>query len=536
MDKDKQQPSTLPLGRAFRLKELPGWIGKFLDVPVGRIGVCVQASGRGRTFSSGRHWLLTAVQRLRGQGIGMAAGYVIQGEFISLLKGPCLLSGDGELLDLDLTCTLGMVDAVKFFTDVVLPAGEIRATGLILDQEAAHNALNAVTTKYAAADLVHGIPPRLIGELHNSLSTLLGTQGVEIRNIQLVVFSRPEDRLKIAEKTQVLKERLSNVELQSKMAAIETQAQLNDFIQQLDPELQNVANFQMNSQDSGKSYTANKPGLEDTIRGWFGSKSNAEGGKGGRVANLLRTKKANEGPIVKPQRPRRHWWLPRTVWVSFVWIIAILLTVLINTLAKAASLNNRVELLLAIWGFAIFVTLESLKWLYEKREEIDETVWMLPGYQQLDSLVGNDRQRADELVREQSCKELLHIRDVLQEIRSREYKRGKTEMALKLRNEFEKHAEECAEKIGSADFGRPPYVTDLRISQHAWHHMLDYDEGLLIYANGLSDKVHLLQQKSHSDELDLPSLMSLDADIAAFSNQFFERCRPLEIPSQESSQ
>lgn len=194
MDKDKQQPSTLPLGRAFRLKELPGWIGKFLDVPVGRIGVCVQASGRGRTFSSGRHWLLTAVQRLRGQGIGMAAGYVIQGEFISLLKGPCLLSGDGELLDLDLTCTLGMVDAVKFFTDVVLPAGEIRATGLILDQEAAHNALNAVTTKYAAADLVHGIPPRLIGELHNSLSTLLGTQGVEIRNIQLVVFSRPEDR------------------------------------------------------------------------------------------------------------------------------------------------------------------------------------------------------------------------------------------------------------------------------------------------------------------------------------------------------
>jgi hypothetical protein len=97
------------------------------------------------------------------------------------------------------------------------------------------------------------------------------------------------------------------------------------------------------------------------------------------------------------------------------------------------------------------------------------------------------------------------------------------------------HLEECADKIGHLDFGRPPYATDLKISRHAWNHMLDYDEGLLIYASGLSNKVHLLQEKSHADELDLPSLVSLDAGISAFSNQFFERGRPLNIPSQETN-
>ena len=157
---------------------------------------------------------------------------------------------------------------------------------------------------------------------------------------------------------------------------------------------------------------------------------------------------------------------------------------------------------------------------------------MLPDYQRLDNLVGNDRAWADELVRQQCRDEFLHIRDVVRDIRSREFKREKTELALKLRNEVERNAEECAAKINTPDFGRPPYVTDLHIRQKAWSRMLDHDEELLLYAHALSEKAHLLQQKSHADEMTLEMIADLDAGMLRFCNQFFQRSRPLQMPEE----
>jgi hypothetical protein len=240
----------------------------------------------------------------------------------------------------------------------------------------------------------------------------------------------------------------------------------------------------------------------------------------------------------KARRLPRFWWFWRVLWMAIVFFIGLALTSLVNRLAGAASQQGKMGLYLLIWGFVIGVVLDSIKVLYEKLEGAYDAARLFPASSvssSLDALVGNNRDRADELVREQCQKELGHVRDVLQDIRTREFKRNKTDMALKLRNELERNVEDGIKKISNRDYGRPPYVTDLHIDRYAWDAMLDYDEDLLGYANALSDKAHLLQQKSQANELDPALLASFDSDISAFCNRFFERARPIKILSQETN-
>jgi hypothetical protein len=531
MAKDKKQPTALPLGRAFRLKELKGSIEKWINVPPGRMGVVVEADGAERTLAPGYHRLLTVYQRLRGQGVGLAAGYVPVGEFSLPLSIPYLLSGDGELVDLSLACALEISDPLKFFKEVVLPQGTLQSMGMEVSDEAAQKTIGAVTTKYAAADLAHGLPPRLNGELLNALGLLATGWGLSVKNIPLVAFSRSEDRLVIAEKTQVLQERLQDIALQAKMVEIENQAQLDEFIQQVGPEFGKVVHPQVNQEKPASEAAAGKkPG--EYLRTLFSGGGRGNGRRGGLIGKLFRQK----GPAhPKIGRLPRFWWLRRVLWMAVVVLVGLFLTSLVNRLASAASTDGKMGLLLLIWGFVVGVALDSIKVLYEKWETVEETEHLSSGSSRLDDLIGNDRRRADELVREQCQKELQHVREVLQDIRTREFKRDKTDLALKLRNELERNADDSIKKIGNPDYGRPPYVTDLHIDRYAWNAMLNYDEDLLRYANALSDKAHLLQQKSLADELDIGLLTTLDSDISAFCNRFFERGRPIKIVPQEAN-
>lgn len=142
--------------------------------------------------------------------------------------------------------------------------------------------------------------------------------------------------------------------------------------------------------------------------------------------------------------------------------------------------------------------------------------------------------RADKLVRDECRTELFHIRDVVSDVRGVEYKRGKTDLALRLRNVVEKNSEDCADKVGRLDYGPAPYLTDLHISNHAWERMLDYDEDLLLFVKALSDEAHLVQEKSHADQLTEELVSDLDAGILKFCNRFYERGRPLEMPAEDT--
>jgi hypothetical protein len=544
MAKEEKQTSMVPLGRAFRLKELKGYFQKFITIPPGRTGVVVEADGQGRTLAPGYHRLLTVIQRLRGRGVGLAAGYVPKEPFNLRMAIPYLLSGDGKLVDLNLACVLEVNDPVKFFTQVVLPQGTFQADGMEVNDEMARKMLGSATTKYAAADLVHGLPPRLNGELLNALGMFAAGWGLSVRNIPLVVITNSDDRLAIAEKTQALQERLQDVALQAKMAEIENQAQLDEFIQQVDPQAGAVVHPQVAQAAPAEAAplaaaaapakdapaAARKPG--EYLRTLFGGSGAGNSRRGGLLAGLFHQKPK----AAAETRELPHlWWLMRTLWMAIVLIMAGIITYLVFHLAASASVQRKLEFLLPTWGFAITYILTNIKVLAEKSENAFEITRPSSASSRLDDLVGDDRRRADELVREQCQKELGHVREVLQDIRTREFKRDKTEMALKLRNELEQNAEEGIKKIGSPDYGCPAYVTDLYLNRNAWNDMLNYDEDLLGYAHALSDKAHLLQQKSQADELDMAQLAGFDTDISDFRNRFFERGRPIKIHSQETN-
>lgn len=537
MAKEDKQSTAVPLGRAFRLKELKGYFQKWITIPPGRTGVVVEANGKGRTLAPGTHRLLTVIQRLRGGGVGLSAGYVPVGEFSLRLAFPYLLSGDGELVDLSLACVLEVSDPLKFFTEVVLPQGTFQSTGMEVNNEMARGALGAVTTKYAAADLVHGLPPRLSGELLSALGMFMAGWGCSVKNIPLAVFSRANDRLVIAEKTQALQERLQDVALQAKMAEIESQTQLDEFIQQVDPQAGKAVHPQVTqaapspaTPASETPAAAKKPG--GYLRTLFSGAGQGNIRRGGLLSGLFHQKP--KAGARTPELPHL-WWLMRTLWMSLVLIVGGILTYLVFRMAAFASMDKKMGLLVIIWGFVINFVLHSIKVLSEKSENAFEITRESSASSRLEDLVGNDRRRADELVREQCQKELGHVREVLQDIRSREFKRDKTEMALKLRNELERNVGEGIKKIDNPDYGCPAYVTDLHLNRNAWNSMLNYDEDLLGYAHALSDKVHLLQQKSQADGLDLAQLVGFDSDISDFCNRFFERGRPLTILSQDAN-
>lgn len=530
-------PANLPLGRVLRLKDLEGWADKFLVVPPERLGVVIYPNGEVRSFPPGRHKILSALDRLQGKSVGLQAGYITLGDYTASLKLAYMLSGDGELLDGVLVCALEVGDPGRFFQRVILPLDELRNRAIELDATPVQEALGALTPQYAAGDLARGrLDSSLFSRAEASLGAFLDGLGLRLRVISLLAISRSENRAVIAEKAQKLRERLQSVEIEQKMADIENQLQLEDFIHQVAPGVEDIAHFGTPSAGADSS-KAPKGGLGRALGQWLGAASSQAQKARPVLENLFNRKQAEAAfPIPKTPRQPKRWWLGRVIWMLAVIGLGIILSLVFSWIAYLAGWESTTEVMIIIWGFVITVILESVKYLYEKRELLAEEAWMKHGYQHLDNLVGNDRQWADALVREQCANELSHINDVISAVRSREYQRGKIELALEIKNKLERNLEDCLEKVRRGDFGRPPYVTDVHISQRGWENMLDNDEDLLLYANVLSDRADLFQQKSHKGELNSETISEFDAEISKFRNRFFERGRYLQAPAVETTQ
>ena len=234
--------TTTPLARVYRLDEMPGAIGKWLAVPPARIGIVVDDRGRSRSLLPGRRLALSAFQRIRGGGIGLRAGYVPDGLAPFWLPSGALLSGDGELMDASLWGQLRVVDPVRFLVQDVTPVGVVEGPVMDLSRlplgQPIGLALAGLVAEYAAADLVAGLPTdHLLSETRRCLEPVLAASGLSLALLEALSFRRASDRVEIAQKLLALDERLGDIELQRKMAAIEQQVELEDFIRQLDPEL-----------------------------------------------------------------------------------------------------------------------------------------------------------------------------------------------------------------------------------------------------------------------------------------------------------
>ena len=541
MDQNTNQkgPDQAPLGRFYRLEELPGWWSKQLPIPAGRLGVVIYPGGSLRTFPSGEPVILSAIERLQGKGMGLQAGYVPAVD-LKAGGGAAILSGDGELLDVRVVCSVQVADPGRFFTQTVIPRGVLYDGSLELEPQPVRDALAGSLGQYAAADLLGGqLDARLLAQLQPRFGPLLTGQGLRLTGIQLLALSRASDRALIAEKAQALKERLQETELKEKMAAIETQAQLDEFIQQFAPGLGQVARPALApvagaqpasaaTAGGAKPFTIGK--VTSTIRSWLGMGTLA-GEKS--HATLEQMYKSRPAPAPRVHDSPNTWWMRSVVWLILILCVGLLATWVVAYLTPRTGLSSR-EIYATIWSITVLALLNRIKIFYQDGEKASEQAALMARYPRLEDLVGNDRLWADELVREQCAAQMKQIRDLASEIRSVEYKRGNTALALKLRNELESNAADCVAKVQNPAYGRTPYVSDLNVTRHAWMRMLDLDEDLLLEAQGLSGRAGFLQQKSHVAELTESLVNELNAEVSSFSTHFFERGHPITDPADDN--
>lgn len=531
MDKSSpSQDSSPAAARVVPIQDLSGWLARTFNVPPAFKGVVVRPDGRAETLNPGKHTLLTAADRLAGQGVGLKVGLVPAEPFTARVSTPYLLSGDDVLMDVEVTFHACVDDAPRYFTSQVISQGEMKQSQVDLSGEAIQASIAQLVRRYAAADLIHGLPTyALVDGFQQCLGTALKDQGLRVDAIQMMTFTRSDDRVRVAEKVMKLEQGLKEIELQKKMAEVETQTQLDDFIHQLEPEINDAIGLRPVVQEK-MTAKAEKPVGADplqAIQGWVNNQTKKTGeGSHWRLSNLFQ-KKDPEPVMHKTYRPPRNWWVRRATWIAILWIFGIGVTYWMMTgLKKEMRGDILYGFLTGFWLFLLPVIFGEIKKLIEKREAITQAIWNLPSATYLEQLVGHDRIRADRLVREQCALELERSRGMLEDIVSRLYNSGNTDEALSARDLRHKF-ESALKKLAETDFGTPAYLGEIKVSSMAWDRMLDYDDGLLGYAGAISQQVYNAQQALGKVN-GLPGRQSMEQRLDDFLYRFGGRSQVLK--------
>jgi hypothetical protein len=413
-------PSNLPLARAFTLKQLSGWLGKALDVPHGRQGISMNAAGRMRLFPPGRQRVLSVFERLAGHGAGLRAGFVPTQGFQASLKAPNLLSGDNELLDASLLCQVEVTDPPRFFTELVIPQGQVDSGLIDLSEVLSIETIGALAARYAARDLVSGLSTqRLATELFNVLQPALSGLGLRLVNLQWIVFWRAEKRVEIAEKAQALDDRLKELVLDKEMAALERQAKREDFIRQFQEEVE-ARPVAVETPTTGSA--APTPPPVENMRGWLTIDTAKEGGKRHwRFEDLFNRRKKPPEEGLASRRQLKRWVKIQIIFLLGLSSLGCLSTVGFFWIAKAASWNVKWEFFMVIWGPVLGVLMGQAVVFFKKREDLDDLFWQSKGITEVDDLSRNNRQRADQLVREQCAEDMRHVQEILSDVQQRVY-------------------------------------------------------------------------------------------------------------------
>jgi hypothetical protein len=533
-----ENTGKVPLAKVFRLKELPGRVQKYLLVPAGRLGVAVYGDGRSQTFPPDRHRVLSILDRIRGRGVNLRAGFIPAPVGTVRLTFSNLLSGDSELVDASLICGVEVKDAPLFFLEQVVPRQEIQGEMVDVTTAAATQEFAALVRHYLAEDLVHGLPTKhLLREISNFIKAVLEPQGLQLAAIELMLFWRADDRVAAAEQALALREKLQEVELQEKMLAVESQAQLDEFIDQIEGETGQKIDLRP------VIATEETAAEKKSLRTWFWEALlpliTVEAETGGERRYLhfgdilarLRSDPAEPDDTPRGRKRPQRWWLGRVIWMASVVAFAFGLTKFILWVTGNTSWLDLVEIILAIWAFAVVAVLESVKSLYEKREQIAEVNWTKPGATFIDDLTAN-RKQADKLVREQCSNDIGNMYQILDGLQTKLYNAGEMDPAVSVRK-FKQKVETCQQELKNTNFGQPPYVTDLKISRRVWDNLLDYDEQLLVRASALSEDASRIQQKLAAGEFKPEMLTQLEARLDRFHTKFANRNQALRSTAKD---
>jgi hypothetical protein len=491
-----QKQTHLPAGKVFPLTELPGWLSKTLVVPPGRLGVVVGADGSARTFPVGRHKILSFGERLAGAGGKVLVGYIPVEPFHAQFETQHLLTGDEELIDAGLSARLSIGDPGRYLIEQVAPAGELNQVVVSLENSELKTGIADLARRYTAADLIHGLPTCFIAdELQTRLSTALFNQGLKVDTLEVISFWRSDEQVRVAEKVQTLEERLQDLELQKRMAAADTQAQYDDFMHQLQPELGEELGVRpvAPTADGTVNAAARRP-VGETLKQWVKpGKAPQPSEQRSLLGRLLSRKEIPQGDVKNTvRRPPRGWWIPRALWIAFLVLAPALVTWVLATSDRGFSRDITWGFVTGLWMMVVPILLNAIRLLIEKKEELVLSTWALPGAVRLEVLAKNDRARTDRLVRTQCGNELRRCGEMLADMVTRVYQAGDTDAALRLRTLKQKF-QDGEQKVRQPDYGVPVYLETVTITDPAWDVMLDYEENLLLKGAGLSEAVHQAQ-------------------------------------------
>lgn len=516
-------------GKLFHVSQLSGKLNRYLEIPPGHIGVIIASNQNARILSPGKHLVLNWSERLAGKGAGMIAGYVPGEKCVLQLQASYFLSGDGVLLDAWVSALAAITDPVRFFKEWVVPQNGMDTNVLNLSSADTQAVFGTIARRYVAADLIAGLPARQINEeLTRLLDGLLQSNGLELTSIQALSFWRSDERAELAEKVQALEERLQDVELQKRMAAVETQAQYEEFVQQIAPEVLNKSRLQVVAQDTPAQTEKKSQPLPEKISNWVRVLKNQTSVHSHWRMNGLLKKKEDPQPLPRPNRPIPSWWFWYVFWIFLLLAIGLFVTGLSIYFGKGISGDFQFAWLTGLWLVILPLIFEALKRLVQKREEIAEQNWRCGNLQHIDQLTGNNRTQADRLVRGQVANDMKTAAAMLDDLVSRSYHNGEQEKALRIRD-LRRKFEDVSDKVAQTNFGAPPYLSDLNIPKRSWEILLDYDEQLLAESSALADLAKQFQEIFTSKDDLTADLVSLEGHLDTFLYHFSGRQRAIKL-------
>lgn len=526
---EQSNTQSLPLAIALPTSELKGWLSKHLEVPPGRLGIALFRNGKHQSFPSGENRVLTDLDRYKGDGAGFWAGYIPKEPFNALLTITNLVSGDEVLLDLSLLCSIKVNDPVRFFTEEVIPKRSIPSGTYMLGDPELFKSFSNLVRNYAAQDLVDGnLDADLVKRAYAAIGPIIQNQGLTLESINLVTCWRQEDRLVIEEQIFALQQKMADLEFDKKLAEIEDEDQLNTFLKMNDLDLAGSTRIAKSGETGVKQKSGN------LIKAWIsGHGEERQPGRNFRIKSLVIKKALDEANHTKQTRYKPKWWLPRTLWIILVLLIATVLTIVLRRASVSMAWAGRSEFYIAIWMFAVGAVLESATVIFKNWEQLFNQD--LDGLKTigLDQLKLKDRGSVDRIVRDQCKMELGLQKDILNEVRSRVYHDGDTDLALEMRR-IELKIEEFQDRVHDETFGAAPYLrSDVKISEETWVTQMDNEEYLLIRAALLSEEAHNLQVKFSQSQLDRDALREFETDLDAFYKAFAIRERVLHTSEME---
>mgnify|MGYP001168770791 CR=1 FL=1 len=466
-------PDTIPIAKVFSPHELHGWLKKSVTIPMGKTGLVLYRGGRQRLLPAGKHLVLNPFTRLRGDGIGMLAGFVPAASFRLGTRFENLLTGDDELLDAALVTEPTVCDPFEFFTRQVIPAGELNGLQSPGTQTLQH-ALETFFSRYEREDLLHRIPAETINtEIYSSLRKLYPEMGLELNSLPQVFLRRSEDRLLVEEKLAEIENRVRKVP-----ATPENQPQTSDS----SPD-----------EDAPRLLNEKKPIAEllEDIHLF----RNLE--KAPRPHWILRSL---QDPKMEGLSDKEKTAIRKYRGLEFRWLLVFLtigagITYILFTSKLDLNKPELIGFTTGVWASIFSLIITRLKKVVEKQERLAFQSMGMTGQVAPQFISQDEKLGLDKMVRQQAANELQHARSLLNEARERVFSAGDAALALRIK-EFEKSLETQVEKVTRSDSIAPHYLSSTPVKAADWSRILDQEEALLLQTKRLGKMAEKFRAQS----------------------------------------